>query len=66
VYERFGVPSYWVIDPLDPSLTVFELVEDGRYQQVAEVKGDNAFEATQPYPVRIVPSELLGGLPADQ
>lgn len=65
VYERFGVSSYWVIDPLDPSLTVFELDENGRYQQIAEVDGDKAFEATQPYPVRIVPSELLGGLAKD-
>lgn len=66
VYERLGTPSYWVIDPLDPGLTVFELDEHGRYQQIAEVKGDKDFEATQPYPVRIVPNELLDGLAQDQ
>jgi Uma2 family endonuclease len=58
-YARLGVPSYWVLDPLEHVLTVFEL--DGtsfHYQQVAEVSGDKAYEATQPFPVRIVPAEL--------
>jgi Uma2 family endonuclease len=61
-YERMGVPSYWIIDPLDPRLTVFELDEAGVYSQVAEVKGDDVFEAERPFPVRIVPGELLGTL----
>ncbi|HET9138929.1 Uma2 family endonuclease [Actinophytocola sp.] len=60
-YARMGVVSYWVVDPQQPRLTVFELV-DGRYRQVAEVKGDDAFEAERPFPVRIVPAELLGRL----
>jgi Uma2 family endonuclease len=62
VYERMGTASYWVIDPEQPSLTVFELDHEGRYRQVAEVKGDEAFEAERPFPVRIVPVELLGTL----
>lgn len=62
VYERMGAASYWVVDPQQPSLTVFELDADGRYQQVAEVKGDEVFEAARPFPVRIVPVELLGTL----
>jgi Uma2 family endonuclease len=63
IYERMGVPSYWVIDPLDPKLIVFELDESGsRYELVAEVEGDKAFEAAQPFAVRIVPADLLGGL----
>ena len=61
LYERLGSASYWVIDPIDPSLSVFELDENGKYQQVAEVRGDAAFEATQPFPVRVAPSELLEG-----
>jgi Uma2 family endonuclease len=62
-YQRMGVPSYWVIDPSHPKLTVFELDESGfRYGLVAEVEGDKAFEAAQPFAVRIVPAELLGGL----
>ncbi|KAA2266190.1 Uma2 family endonuclease [Solihabitans fulvus] len=61
-YQRLGVPSYWVIDPQEPTLVVFELDEDGRYELVAEVKDQDAFEATRPFPVRIVPTELLGRL----
>lgn len=58
-YERMGADSYWVIDPLDPKLTVFELNAEGRYELVAEVKGDDPFDAVRPFPVRIVPNELL-------
>ena len=61
-YARLGVPSYWVVDPQPPSLTAFELDDDGCYRQVAEVKGDDAFDTQRPFPVRIVPIELLGTL----
>jgi Uma2 family endonuclease len=59
-YERMGVPSYWVVDPDPLRLTVFELTDEGAYEQVAEVKGDSAYDAERPYPVRIVPAALLG------
>ena len=61
-YERLGVPSYWVVDPQQPSLTAFELAENGSYRLVAEVKGEDGYEAQHPFPVRIVPVELLGTL----
>src|SRR5262249_36839991 len=49
-YERLGVPSYWVIDPQQPTLIAFELDPDGHYRQVAEVKGEDAFEPVRPSP----------------
>jgi Uma2 family endonuclease len=58
-YERMGVASYWVVDPQQPSVTIFELTADGLFHLVAEVKGDDVFEAERPFPVRIVPTELL-------
>jgi Uma2 family endonuclease len=62
-YERIGVASYWILDPNEPgSLTVFELDDEGRYQQVAHVEGDEEFVATSPFPVTIVPARLLDGL----
>jgi Uma2 family endonuclease len=61
-YELMGVRSYWVVDPAVPNLTVFELDAGGCYEQVAEVKGEDAFDAILPYPVRIVPAELLDTL----
>lgn len=59
-YERLGVPCFWVINPEVPSLVVFELADTGRYEQVAEVKDAEAFEAERPFPVRVVPRDLLG------
>ena len=61
-YQRFGVQNYWVIDPVEPNLTAFELDDMGIYCKVAQVSGAEAYEAQQPFPVRIVPAELLGRL----
>jgi Uma2 family endonuclease len=60
VYERFGIPSYWVVVPHreKPAVIVFELNRGG-YKQVAHVIGDEGFEAERPFPVRIVPSQLV-------
>ena len=35
---------------------------DGGYRQVAQVEGDEAFVATRPFPVTVVPARLLDGL----
>ena len=58
-YEKFGVPSYWIVNPdlARPELTVFEL-RDGRY--VTEVTSTQAVTVTRPFPVTITPR------PADQ
>lgn len=57
LYERAGVPSYWIVDPEVPSLTAWEL-RDGRYEVAALVSGDEEWIARAPYAVRIVPAEL--------
>jgi Uma2 family endonuclease len=60
VYEKFGIRSYWIVDvgPERPSLTVLEL-RRGRYTEVARVSGDEAFEAVRPFPVTVVPADLV-------
>jgi len=63
-YQRMGTPSYWVLDPDVPDLLVLELDDDGQYQEMARVTGDDVFEAHRPFNVRIVPSKLLGRLRA--
>jgi Uma2 family endonuclease len=62
-YERFGVPSCWVIDPdlNQPRLRAFELAE-GAYTEVAQVTGDEVFRASRPFPVDIVPTRLIAKL----
>lgn len=66
VYERMGVRGYWVVDPAEPGrLQVFELDADGRYAEVAQVRGDGEFRAEWPFPVTVVPARLLDGLRPD-
>ena len=57
-YEQYGVESYWIVDPDEPSLTVLELA-GAAYAEVAHVTGDEVFEATRPFPVRVCPAELV-------
>jgi Uma2 family endonuclease len=62
-YERMGVPSYWLLDPTEPGgLTVFELADDGRYVELAEVSGEAEFRAERPFAVTVIPARLLDGL----
>ncbi len=60
-YERFGVPSYWIVNPgpPQPELTVFEL-RDGRYALAAT--GSEPFTADRPFTVSIAPADLTRGL----
>ena len=57
-FEAAGCPSYWAIDPEGPRITAWELRE-GRFEQVADVVGDEPFAATSPCPVTMVPKDLL-------
>jgi len=59
VYERFGVRSYWIVEPGGkPGLTVFEL-RRGRYAQTAQVAGADSLDIVRPFPVTIVPADLV-------
>lgn len=57
-YERAGIQSYWVVDPLDPRLIAWGL-RNGRYTKVADVRGEEAWTAAQPFEVTITPAQLL-------
>lgn len=62
ILAEAGCPSYWLIDPgvvpEPPKLTAFELV-DGEYRELAVVTGAERFDATRPFPVTVVPDDLL-------
>lgn len=57
-YEAAGCPSYWVVDPEEPSLTAWSLQDDG-YVEVAHVVGDEEFLAATPFDVAVSPARLL-------
>ncbi|SEE63320.1 Endonuclease, Uma2 family (restriction endonuclease fold) [Jiangella alba] len=57
-YEAAGTPSYWVVDPDEPSVIAWEL-RDGAYADAGRASGDDALELTRPYPVRVVPAALV-------
>jgi Uma2 family endonuclease len=59
VYEESGVPSYWLVDPQVPSVTVLELDAGGHYIEVATAQGDTPVTVERPFPLTIVPSALL-------
>ena len=58
VLEEAGVASYWLLDTDEPSLTVLELTGGG-YDEVAVVRGDERLTVERPFPVTLVPSELV-------
>jgi Uma2 family endonuclease len=60
-YERFGVPSYWIVnpDPPQPELTVFEL-RDGGY--ALGTRTPEPFTADRPFTVTVAPARLVAGL----
>lgn len=57
-YERAGTPAYWVFDPRTVRLRAWDL-RDGAFVAVADVSGDEAYEAAVPFAVRVVPSALV-------
>ncbi len=62
VYAEFGIPAYWIVvpDPGQPSLTAFGL-SGGSYAEVGRALGNEPFVAATPFPVEIVPAELVAG-----
>jgi Uma2 family endonuclease len=56
-YEAAGCPSYWVVDPLEPSIVCWEL-RDGRYEEVARAAGSQAVTLSAPFPITLAPAEL--------
>lgn len=62
-FERAGTTHFWVIDPVaNPDgvhLVAWALGPDKCYQQVADVKGEDPFTTEDPFPVTVVPAELV-------
>ena len=61
-YRDAGVPSYWVVDPVEPHLRAWVL-RDGDYVEVADVRGDEEWRSAAPYAVTVRPSALVDAPP---
>ena len=57
-YAAAAVPAYWIVDPDVPSVTFLRL-EDGAYVEDGAASGPDAFAASSPFPVTVVPARLL-------
>ena len=57
-YEAAGIPSYWLVDPDGPSITVLEL-DAGQYVERAVAAGVRQLSVVRPFPVDMVPARLL-------
>lgn len=55
LYERLGVPTYWIVDPVGPSLTALRLNGDA-YE--TEFEGGGEFSTDRPFPVRLDVAKL--------
>lgn len=58
IYAEGGAPWYWIVDPEEPSLTVLRLIE-AAYEEDARVTGSEVYETDEPFPLRVVPADLL-------
>ncbi|MGI8646584.1 MAG: Uma2 family endonuclease [Nocardioides sp.] len=58
-FEVAGCASYWVVDPDEPSLIAWNLI-DGRFAEAAHVVGSETFTATTPYAVEVISEALVG------
>lgn len=57
-YEAAGCPSYWVVDPDEPSLRAWQL-SDGAYVEVASVTGAERFSTRRPGALTFCPDDLV-------
>lgn len=56
-YEAAGCAAYWVVDPDEPALSAWQLV-DGVFQESGYVTGNEPFTTKTPFPVAVTPSAL--------
>lgn len=58
LYALGSAPTYWLFDPAEPNLTVLRLVGD-EYEEGAHVTGSSVYVTSSPFPIRVVPSEVV-------
>ncbi len=46
LYERTGVPEYWIIDPVADDVRIFRRNASGRYERAVELSGDDTLTSS--------------------
>ena len=64
LYGAEGVAWYWVVDPVAPAVLVLEL-RDGELIEVQRIGPGETAETVGPYPVLLLPDELVRRAPPD-
>ncbi len=63
-YAAFGIPAYWIVNPLSDKAGLVELrLEDGRYQEAAQAHGEDVFTTDFPFALTLVPHWLTADGP---
>jgi Uma2 family endonuclease len=57
-YAEGGIGQYWIVDPAVPSIEIYDLI-DGAYVLVAQGSGDDDVAVAAPFPVTVVPRQLV-------
>jgi Uma2 family endonuclease len=57
LYQRGGVPSYWIIDPDEPAVTALQLERE--YVEVDRVSGQRPLRTQAPYEIAFAPADLV-------
>jgi Uma2 family endonuclease len=57
LYAELGIPSYWLVDPDEPAITVLEL-RDADYVDVQRLAGTDRAAVVNPFPVTLAPGDL--------
>ncbi len=58
LYADAGCPSYWIVDPAEPSVLVLAL-DGGLYAERARAVGDETVSLVEPVPVTMRPADLV-------
>jgi len=58
IYAEGGSAWYWLVEPAVPSLTVLGLIGQ-TYEEHTMVEGTTPYVTEEPFPVRVVPAELM-------
>ena len=58
-YAEAGIPQYWIVDPNQPSVEVYDLAATGTYVLTGSADGDTVLAVDEPLTVRVTPSALV-------